>query len=66
MVEQRTVNARVVGSSPTCGANSPDSSNLQRSQPARVTAWEHLLEFGQAFLRDTLVEFRERDVVEVF
>ena len=31
-----------------------------------VAAWEHLLESGEALLGETLLEFREQDVVEVF
>jgi hypothetical protein len=31
-----------------------------------VAAWEHPLEFGEAFLGETLLEFRGRDIVEVF
>jgi hypothetical protein len=34
--------------------------------PKQVVAWEHLLEFSEAFLGETLLEFRGRDVVEVF
>lgn len=34
--------------------------------PELVAAWEHLLEFGEAFLGATLLEFRGRDVVEIF
>ena len=34
--------------------------------PELVAAWEHLLEFGEGFLGETLLEFRGRDVVEVF
>jgi hypothetical protein len=34
--------------------------------PKQVAAWEHLLEFSEAFLGETLLEFRGRDVVEVF
>jgi len=34
--------------------------------PELVAAWEHLLEFGEAFLGETLLEFRGRNVVEVF
>jgi hypothetical protein len=36
------------------------------TMPELVTAWEHLLEFGEGFLGGTLLEFRGRDVVEVF
>ena len=36
------------------------------TMPERVAAWEHLLEFGEAFLGETLLEFRGRDVVQVF
>jgi hypothetical protein len=34
--------------------------------PELVAAWEHLLESNEAFLGETLLEFRGRDVVEVF
>jgi hypothetical protein len=30
------------------------------TMPELVTAWEHLLEFGEAFLGETLLEFRGR------
>src|SRR5580692_9724571 len=36
------------------------------TMPELVAAWEHLLEFGKGFLGETLLEFRGRDVVEVF
>jgi hypothetical protein len=36
------------------------------TMPELVAAWEHLLEFGMGFLGETLLEFRGRDVVDVF
>jgi hypothetical protein len=36
------------------------------TMPELVAAWEHLLESNEAFLGETLLEFRGRDVVEVF
>ena len=36
------------------------------TMPELAAAWEQLLEFGEGFLGETLLEFRGRDVVEVF
>jgi len=36
------------------------------TMPELVAAWEHLLEFGEALLGETLLEFRGRDIAEVF
>ena len=42
------------------------TARLPFTMPKQVVAWEHLLEFSEAFLGETLLEFRGRDVVEVF
>ena len=42
------------------------TARLPFTMPKQVVAREHLLEFSEAFLGETLLEFRGRDVVEVF
>jgi hypothetical protein len=68
--EQLSINDTPLACSPSRGAKGVGASWLGYEYlftvPKQVAAWELLLKFGEAFLRETPLEFQGRDVVEVF